>query len=368
MRVLHLTTHLNIGGITTYIERLIKPMRDLGAETYVLSSGGEKSQHFKNLGAQVFELPIKTKSILDPRIWFAIPAVKKIIADNHIDLIHAHTRITQFLAAQMQKQLPVVTTCHGFYKPNLGRKLFPCWGDRVIAISLIVQEHLEKDFKVPRQTIRQIFNAVNLQDLDREFSKHSTDSAKAHFGFEPSDRVVGIVARLVEDKGQDYLIRAAHQLRQKIPNLKVLIVGDGKFRPQLESLVIKLGMQSQVCFAGNLADITLGLAAMDAFALPATWREGFGLSIIEAMTCRRPIVVTNIWSLNSLIHDRQTGLIVEPKQVEPLANAIETLLTDQALVQDITSRARAMVEKHFSIERMAGEIVSVYRELYSRKS
>ena len=91
--------------------------------------------------------------------------------------------------------------------------------------------------------------------------------------------------------------------------------------------------------------------------------EMLGLSIIEAMTCSKPVIVTNIWALNSLIENGETGILVEPKRSDVLADAIGNLLTDRKLRERIGRRARRVVQELFTIERMAKEMVRVYGEL-----
>ena len=365
MRVLHLTTHLNIGGITTYIYRLIKPFRELDIETFVLSSGGEYERDFQGRGAQVFTLPIRTKKEVSPKVYLNLSKLKKIVKDNHIDLIHAHTRVTQVMARWIQKKtsVPVVTTCHGYYKRRLGRRLMPAWGDATIAISEGVGEQLKKVFKVSEDQIHIVHNGVDLEELDEDFAKQNGVEAKQSYGFSASDPVLGIISRIVEDKGHEYLIRAGKQMLQDFPNLRILIVGDGRHRPNLEKLAQELKISENVHFTGNVKNVTKPLAAMDVFSLPATWREGFGLSIVEAMACRKPVVVSNIWALNTLIQNGVTGYLIEPKQAEPLAAALTKLLNSRAEREKITTQARDMVEKLFTIDRMALDIRKVYRSV-----
>ncbi len=365
MRVLHLTTHVNIGGITTYIERLITPLKSIGIETFVLSSGGERSDAMRQKGAVTFELPFRTKNELHPKLWRALPALLRIIRENKIDILHAHTRITQVLAVVAGKYtgIPVVTTCHGFYKKRLGRRLFPAWGDCAIGISQSVSEQLARDFHVPSDKVKTIYNAVDLDDLDTAYQKHDPAKVRTEYGLRLEDRVVGIVARLVEDKGHEYLIRAVPLLQKEFPLIKIFVVGDGRYRTELEQQVTEMGLKSQVLFCGNVGDITKALSVIDVFALPATWREGFGLSIIEAMACYKPTIVTNIWSLNMLIQDGVTGLMVEPKKIEPLAEAIASLLRNPEKTRAMALRARTMVEELFSISRMAKEIQDLYQSL-----
>ena len=171
----------------------------------------------------------------------------------------------------------------------------------------------------------------------------------------------------MSDKGHEYLIRSAAELVKEFPDLRVLIVGEGKERAFLETLAASLGMTQRVVFTGNLPDVTKALAAMDVFVFPATWREGFGLSIVEAMTCAKPVIVTNIWALNSLIQDRVTGYLVEPKRVDVLTEATAALLRNPSQRAQIGDSARRAVERLFTIERMAAEITAVYKETLTEK-
>jgi glycosyltransferase involved in cell wall biosynthesis len=367
MKVLHLTTHLNMGGITNYILSLTKPFLELGCETYVAAGGGDLSQNLRDEGAVVFDVGIRTKSELHPRIYLAIPKVIRIIRENKIDILHAHTRVAQVLAFWVQRLtgIPVVTTCHGFYKRRLGRRLLPAWGDRAIAISAPVGNHLSDDFKLQPKQIRLVNNGVNLIEIDAICREENSVEAKKSFGFSPSAMVVGVVARMVADKGHEYLIRALAVLKRRFPEIRLLIVGDGNHRLYCEKLTEELHLGDRIVFTGNLSrrEVVRALMAMDIFALPATWREGFGLSIVEAMACSKPVIVTNIWSLNSLVQNNVTGILIEPKQIPPLVESISTLIQEPQTRQRIGRAGREMTEKFFSIPRMATEIIQVYKEL-----
>lgn len=364
MRVLHLTTHINIGGITAYISRIAEPLSRIGTESFVLSGGGACRQDLEKLGVKTFELSIKTKNVLNPKIYFAIPQVEKIIREKGIDLIHAHTRITQVMAAVLSKRtgIPVVTTCHGYFKPRLGRRLFPAWGDLTIAISQGVSEHLVRDFKLDDDRIFTVNNAVNLEELDKAYISHDPEESKKFYGFTPAQPVIGVIARLVADKGHEYLLRALPIIAEDFPDAGILIAGDGRERKNLEKLAKELGIQKRTVFTGNVRDISKVLSATDISVLPATWREGFGLSVIEAMACRKPVIVTNIPALDTLVQNKVNGILVEPKQANQLAEAVVFLLKNPAESARLGNASRKMVEDNFTISRMAGEINEVYKK------
>lgn len=365
IRVLHLTTHLNAGGITVYIQKLIKPLRELGIETFVLSSGGDWISTFHERGAATLELPIRTKSELHPKLYLHLPQVIRWARGQKIDLLHAHTRVTQVMAYWIHRctKIPVVTTCHGFYKPRLGRRLLPAWGDKVIAISEAVAESLQREFHLPEHKIATVYNGIDLDELDANYKRHHSSESKRKYGLNPTDTVLGITARLVEDKGHEYLLRALAALKPGLPSLRALIVGEGRQRASLENLSSKLHVEKEVVFAGSVSDVSEPLSAIDIFVLPATWREGFGLSIVEAMACQKPVIVTNIWALNTLIQDNVTGMMVEPKQVEPLAQAILKCVQNPTFARTLAQNGYEMVKRLFPIKRMAQEIADVYHSV-----
>lgn len=356
-----------MGGITQYILRMVQPLKNRGVEILVASSGGALTPEFQAAGAVVFNIPIRTKSELHPKLYAAIPRLIKLLRQEKINLIHAHTRVTQVLAFWLGlfTKIPVITTCHGFYKQRLGRKILPAWGSTVIAISDGVSDFLVSHFHVPKEKISLIYNAVNIKSMDQSLAAKNRQTSRANFGFSPQDQVVGVVARLVKDKGHEVLIRSLADLSPRHPHLKLLIVGEGREKTFLQNLVHDLKLSDRVFFSGTLNDISEALTAIDMFVLPATWREGFGLSIVEAMVAQKPVIVTNIWALNTLIQNEVTGLLIPPSDIPALSHAIERLLQDSALRLRLAHEGRKMAVELFGIEHFSDLIHQTYQKLTS---
>src|SRR3989338_5266674 len=213
-RVLHLTTHLNIGGITSYIKLVTNEMQKKDYRFYVGSSGGTQEEFLKDQGVECVRLNIKTKSEISPKVFAAIRPLIQLIKREHIDLIHAHTRVTQILSwwTQWFTGIPYVSTCHGFYKPRLGRRLIPAWGNHVIAISTPVEDSLIHDFKVNPGKTTTIFNAIDIPELVGRYQKKDPDSIRKELNLTDHSTVIGIIARIVEDKGHEYFLRATKKL------------------------------------------------------------------------------------------------------------------------------------------------------------
>jgi len=366
VKVLHLTAHLNTGGITTYILGLVKPLHEYKMDIYVLSGGGALTSAFQEAGAQTFNFNVGMKSELHPALYAALPEIIKLIREKQINLIHAHTRVTQVLAFWIQRfvRIPVVTTCHGFYQKRLGRRLLPAWGDRVIAISDDVRDYLISDFNLKKEKVCLIYNGIDIETLDQAYQKEDPSKAKAAYGFKPQDVVIGVIARLVKVKGQENLIRAVNILRKEFPAVRLLLVGDGEDKSRLEKMVQDLYLGDRVLFTGGVHRIAKPLAAIDIFALPALWREAFGLSILEAMACQKPVVVTKTWALRRHLEEARAGILVDPLQSGDLVNGLARLLKDPHLCQTMGKQGRELVRKRFSLNQMAKEIADLYSSIF----
>ena len=365
MNVLHLTTHLNRGGISNYLLSIGSSFVRKGHKVFVASSGGEMEPEFKEAGVLLKTFPIRTKSELSLKIYRALPELIRWIRREKIDLIHAHTRVTQVMAWWIQclTGIPFLTTAHGFYKRRFGRRLLPAWGKLVIAISGPVGDDLRDTFRVDLKRIRVVYNGMDLRSFIDRFQKHNPCEVRREYGIPEKAFTVGVTARLVPDKGHEFLIRALKSLESEILNLNLLIVGEGRHRKYLEGLVRELKLESRVHFTGNLSDVSRPLAAMDLFVLPAVWREGFGFSIVEAMACKKPVVVTNIWALNTIIQDRVNGILVEPRDAKHLAEVIRLLIKNEKFREAIGKAGQKTAEERFSVDRMALEIENVYEEV-----
>ncbi|MBI4433043.1 MAG: glycosyltransferase family 4 protein [Candidatus Omnitrophica bacterium] len=364
MRILHLTSHLDIGGITSVVLTLTKGFTRMGHEVAILSGGGSQIEALQTAGATVHTLPIRTKNEFSPKIFFALPKVIRLVREEKFDLLHAHTRAAQVLAALVSlfTKTPVVTTAHGFYKRRLSRRIMKGWGKRVVAISPLVAEELEKTHKVPRSKIRIIYNGLDVADFRKRLMAQNSEAVKRELGIPEDSFVIGSISRLVKDKGQHVLIEAVKKLSRKNDHFFLVIVGDGREKSQLEGLVKKLGLNRRAIFLPARPDITDILSVLDVFVHPATFREGFGLTLLEAMTAKLPVIATDIWAVNTIIRNGVNGYLVDPRNPEELAKAIELVMRNPETAGSVAENAFEICSRLYSAERMASELETVYNE------
>jgi glycosyltransferase involved in cell wall biosynthesis len=167
------------------------------------------------------------------------------------------------------------------------------------------------------------------------------------------------VGRLTVMKGQRYLIDSLPALRDAFPDLAVLMVGDGHLRDGLASRASARGVADTVRFLGHRSDARLLLDAADLFVLPSL-HEGMPLAAMEAMDAGLPVVGTDVIGTAEVVADGQTGLLVKPRDVDALAAALSTLLSDAELRTTYAAAGRRRYLDHFTSSRMAANTAAVY--------
>ena len=355
MNILILTNHLNIGGITRYVLNLSYGLKKHGHRIFVGSLPGWGENILKENKISFLKLPLKTKSIFSPRIILAYFILKKFIQREHIQLIHAQTRITQFLAYFLSARLNIAYICtfHGFYRPHLMRRMLPCLGDLTIAISNVVGQHLIKDFNLDKRNLRVIYNSVC-----PEFNK----SINSDYSYLKGSPTLGIIARLSEEKGHTVLFSALRLLIKDYPEAKLLVIGSGRKEKELKGWVNREKLTNQVIFLGNIPHIGSLFKIMDIAILPSVF-EGLGFSILEAQANGVPVVASSIGGINEIIKNRETGILVEPNNPDELYRGIKLVLEDVSLREKIVSNAKQQIKEKFSLETMISKVESVYKEL-----
>ncbi len=367
MRILLLASHLNAGGIAQYLLTLSRGLIASGHQVWIAAEDGDTAPALRAAGVHVVILPIRVKSELHPRLYNALPTLGRLIKNERIDIIHAQTRVTQVMAALLNRfcRVPFVTTCHGFFKPRFFRRILPCWGSQVIAISKPVVEHLLVDFQVSNERIVLIPNGIEIKAFGtmntQEIKNHRREkNMEGNFWF-------GIIARLSEVKGIDILIEAFALLKSKpgTQQARLLIAGQGPDEKFLKDLILKYKLEDIVRFE-HLTQQTAGLLPlMDVFVMPSR-QEGLGLAVIEAMASAVPVIASKVGGLVDLIQDRETGILVKPQDPSALAEAMSWAMTHPKEMSAMAQHGQVFVRANFDARQMVTETIKVY-EQYSRR-
>ena len=173
-------------------------------------------------------------------------------------------------------------------------------------------------------------------------------------------------------KGLDYLIAAVRSLSREFPDIKLIVGGSGPMREYYTNLSRTLGVMDNVSFVGYIPDENLAeyYNSCKLFVLPSTdpTREGFGIVLLEAMSCGRPVISTKITGVAEDIANRRAGIVVEPENTEALAQGIRTILLDNNLADNMGAAGRSLVLEKYSSEKIADQMMKIYLETVKQKA
>lgn len=173
-----------------------------------------------------------------------------------------------------------------------------------------------------------------------------------------------MVGRLAVVKRQDRLLRAVASSILRLPDLWVLIVGDGPERNRLRDLAIALGISNRVCLAGYQPEPSRYLRAMDVFALTSQ-SEGLPISLLEAWAAGLPVVCTSVGGIPDVVAEGVNGLLVPNDDGPDLGRALSRILDEPTLAVRLGSAGRQTVQERFSLDTMAEAYEQRYRALIS---
>lgn len=360
VKVLHVTTHMNMGGIANYILSLATAIKRKGVDSVVASSGGDMEGELSRCGIAHIPLEIRTKFEFSPKVIRAVFRIAEIIDREGIKIVHAHTRVSQvagWFASRIAK-VPYVTTCHGFFKRRIGRRLFDFWGEKVVAISGPVRMSLVKDFGVKPERVELIHSGVDIDKFSKEYSAQEVSDIRKKLGLDAA-HIIGTMGRLSPVKGHMFFIDALKRVLAKGYNVKGVIIGSGPEEDRLKELARKYGIEDSVCFIESVTDTRIYLAAMDIFVFPSI-KEGLGLSLLEAMASGKPCLASDIGGISDIITNGENGLLFKVGDVKALGDSLTRLLDDEGLRRRLGYSAKALVGKRFSLDMMADKMVELY--------
>lgn len=369
MRVAHIIKVTRISGAERHLLVLLEALRQRGVDAHLLmlvEDGKPMADMARE--AQARGIPLRALTIqrdINPSLVFKLRRALREIAPDiaHSHLIHGD--LYGLCAAKLAGIGVVISSRHNddqFRHHPVWRRISP-WLWRAtsggIAISAAIKDFMIQVEGAPSEKIR--VARYGLQETwvaDAELRAVRQDLC-AELRLDEDALLLGIVCRLVEQKGVAYALRAFQRMRARFPTAHLVIAGDGELRSALEALAAELGIAAHVHWLGWRSDAAAMIGAFDALLLPSLW-EGFGLVLLEAMARRVPVIASRVSAIPEVVVHGETGLLVAPRDVDALAAAMTRLLADHALRQHMGLLGAARLEERFSVERMARETIAVY--------
>jgi len=252
-------------------------------------------------------------------------------------------------------------------KFRLFRKFVAMWIQRFITVSDDLAQWCQSSIGINGRRISQIYNGV---DIQRFHPRQEVRPEVFPNGFASSNQfIIGTIGRMQTVKDQTTLVQAFIHFRERFSDIadgvRLVLVGDGPLRPDIERLVYESGVSPYVWMSGERQDIPELLRSFDLFVLPSE-AEGISNTILEAMACGLPVLATAVGGNVELVVDGSTGRLVPPKDPRAMAEAIVGYVTHKELAQEHGRAARVLAESHFSLETMVNGYLAVYDSVLGR--
>jgi glycosyltransferase involved in cell wall biosynthesis len=308
---------------------------------------------------------LRERHSLDPSIW---PALRRLVRSRNIDIVHSHDYKTDLLAWLLAKidGVAALSTAHGWTGHTRRERVYYYFDkrllarfDHAIAVSGDIRSRLIRAGARPER-VSVILNGIDPQVFRRDRSQESR--WRGRFGFSEADTVIGAVGRLEPQKRFDLLISAVAKLRQRHPQLRLLIAGDGSLRGKLLDQIERLNLHDACRLVGHTSDVSGLHHAFDLFAQASTY-EGTPNAVLEAMALETPVVATDAGGTMDLVRPDVDGLIVPAGSLAALENALEEALNDRRRSADRARSARRRIERDLSFDARMAAVEAIYEEL-----
>ncbi|MBA3429898.1 MAG: glycosyltransferase family 4 protein [Actinobacteria bacterium] len=236
--------------------------------------------------------------------------------------------------------------------------------DGVIAVSTDTERSFRESLGLNGHPIDVVCNAVDVELFPPRVLR---DEVRSQLGLNPSDHVMTMVGTFKRQKGHSVLIDALADAKDRLPHLKIILVGDGELRNEIATSVRTHGLEDRVHFLGSRRDVPQILAASDSFILPSLW-EGLPVALVEAMASGLPVIATSVSGTSEVMDDGVTGWVVPAGDASALKTAMLDLVADPQRAARMGVAGRECVEARFSALSQAESLASIFRESSSSRS
>lgn len=330
-------------------------------------------------GLKISLVPALRRAINPIHDATAYLAIKRRLREFQPDVVHTHSAkagILGRLAAWQQRVPAIVHTVHGApFHPYQNRLVRRFYRDcekiaasrchKLISVADAMTELMVEAAVAPRDKFTTIYSGMEVEPF-LAADEHRRE-IRGRFDFEDDDMVVGKIARLFPLKGHEYLIAAAGEVVRENPRVKFLLVGDGILRGKLAADIAARGLSQHFRFAGLVPpdQVPAMLGAMD-MLVHSSLREGLARTLPQALIAGRPVISYDIDGAREVVIDGETGFLLPPRSIEPLAAAIVRLADDSEMRRRLGEQGRARFTDVFRHQTMTEQIRSVYQQLVER--
>jgi glycosyltransferase involved in cell wall biosynthesis len=372
VRIFHINMHNAWGGQPNRVLTKSIELQKRGHEVWVAGPRNcELVRRAAAAGLRTFDELELRRGVRPLSFLRDVAALKRLFAREKFDILHTHgsqdTWVTAFAARAFQPRIPIVRTRHNIFP--IGGHLLNQWlyhrcVDHVITVSPQVNQYLESKGLKKSGEITAIYSAPDLERFDPAIAP---GNLREEFGIGPQDVVVIKVARLAPEKGHVHLVDAAALLRAEFPQVRYVLAGTGRSRPDIEQRIAQHSLEGIVILAGFRNDVPRLLAMSDIFVLSPVDGESLGTSILEGFLMRLPAVATDVGGVRESVRDGKTGFLVPPGDPQALAAALRKLIVAPELRRRLGEAGREMVLRGFTPAQLAEKTEKVYEAVLAAR-
>lgn len=382
MRIAHVITRMIVGGAQENTLLCCQDLMRLFGDDVLLVTGpslgpeGELLGQGRAGGVPLAVVPSLRREIHPWHDWRAYRGVRRMLREFQPDVVHTHSAkggVLGRLAAHALGVPAIVHTIHGApfhpYQPAAARNFF-CWCETyaarrcqlLVSVADAMTDLLVDAGVAPREKFRTVYSGMDVEPF-LAAGRHR-DRVRAELGYGEQHVVVGKIARLFHLKGHEFLIAAAGRVVEACSNVRFLLVGDGVLRSELEQQIRRAGLETYFQFTGLVPPERIPelLAAMDAL-VHVSLREGLARALPQALIAGKPVVSYDVDGAREVTLDGQTGFLLPPRSIEPLAEALLRLAGDAALRERLGQAGRERFTEQFRHEHMTQQLRGLYEQL-----
>jgi len=295
----------------------------------------------------------------------AVPKLKKIIRKFKPNILHAHYATSYGLIGALSGFHPFVLSVWGTDVFDFPNKSF--FHKKLLEFNLSKADRiLSTSHVMARETGKYTDKEIEVTPFGVDLDVFAPEMVEGIFS--RNDIVIGTVKTLEEKYGIEYLIKAFNIVKEKHPDLplKLLIVGGGSLESNYKNLIKELGLVNDTCFVGQVShdEVPKYHNMISIFVAVSIYNsESFGVAVIEASACQKPVVVSNVGGLPEVVEDGVTGIVVPPRDPQKTAEAIEKLLLDKNLREQMGKSGRERVKKLYDWDENVKQMIGIYNNL-----
>ncbi|WP_102273046.1 glycosyltransferase family 4 protein [Cytobacillus massiliigabonensis] len=373
MKILFVTTIANT--VNLFLIPHLKFLIEQGNEVGVAFNSDDISPELMNLTCKIHPIEFNRNPLKKENLS-AYKKIKQIVTKEGYELIHVHTPVASFitrLACRKLKNIRIFYTVHGFHffkgAPIKNwaiyytlERLSAKWTDGLITMN-------QEDFRIAKGLkFRKPDCIFQVHGVGLDLTKFTSPTIEEkyilrnEYNYRLEDFILIYVGELSFRKHQDLLIKAVSILKDKIPNLKLLLIGSGPLENSYKEMVNRLGIKANIEFLGYREDISELMKIADA-AVSTSRQEGLPVNVMEAMATGLPLVATNVRGNRDLVVNEVNGLLCSVEDAEGCAGAIERLYKSEQLRREFSLRNKEMIQS-YSIHHVLKEMKEIYEKQF----